>query len=501
VAGHDSPFDYLVGSFFEGEGWDTDDSLRSLSVAPVLDSRLRGNDGDGNSGDGNSGGGDCLVWSCRGGGKTQLGAIATLLDLVFKPGIQVRILGGSLEQSGRMYGYLRAMLEGEVFGDLVKGRMTGKRVELVNGSVAEVLSQSERSVRGQRVQVLRCDEVELFDPEVWAAGQLVTRSGRCGEIEVAGRVEGLSTMHRPFGLMQRLIEESAKQGRRVFRWSVVDILERCPAERVCEECSLNEECGGLAKAGRGFVRIEDAIRQKSRVDRLTWESEMLCMRAKRSEVVYAEFDPRKHVREFTKGVPSTTFRSASGRGTEHPLPNPPPSSGEGEGIWVGGVDFGYRSPTVVLWARVDEEGVVQVVDELVMREMTTTEHLEKVEEKGWPGLDWVGADPAGHQMSEHTGSSVIARWKEAGFAMRTRAMGIEPGISAVRQRLRSADGRVSLFVDPCCRELIRALSMYHYPVGKLEDSRPVKDGHDHAADALRYLVVNLDRMGLGRRGY
>lgn len=24
---------------------------------------------------------------------------------------------------------------------------------------------------------------------------------------------------------------------------------------------------------------------------------------------------------------------------------------------------------------------------------------------------------------------------------------------------------------------------------------PVKDGHDHAADALRYLVVNLDRRG------
>ncbi|MCZ6543839.1 MAG: hypothetical protein O6768_09250, partial [Planctomycetota bacterium] len=32
---------------------------------------------------------DCVVWANRGGGKTQLGAIATLLDMLFKPGIQV----------------------------------------------------------------------------------------------------------------------------------------------------------------------------------------------------------------------------------------------------------------------------------------------------------------------------------------------------------------------------------------------------------------------------
>jgi broad specificity polyphosphatase/5'/3'-nucleotidase SurE len=38
---------------------------------------------------------DCIVWANRGGGKTQLAAIATLLDCLFKPGCKVRILGGS----------------------------------------------------------------------------------------------------------------------------------------------------------------------------------------------------------------------------------------------------------------------------------------------------------------------------------------------------------------------------------------------------------------------
>ena len=50
---------------------------------------------------------DPLGYACRGGGKTLLGAVATLLDMIFKPGIDIRILGGSQIQSERMYEHLR----------------------------------------------------------------------------------------------------------------------------------------------------------------------------------------------------------------------------------------------------------------------------------------------------------------------------------------------------------------------------------------------------------
>src|SRR5438552_10301245 len=134
IEGHDAPFDYLAHTFFE-----------------VEEAR------------------DCVVWANRGGGKTQLGAIATLLDMLFKPGIQIRILGGSFEQSSKMHRYLKRMIDSEIFNDLIAGHCTGRHVELTNGSRVEVLSQSERSVRGQRVHKLRCDEVELFDRDVWEA--------------------------------------------------------------------------------------------------------------------------------------------------------------------------------------------------------------------------------------------------------------------------------------------------------------------------------------------
>ena len=56
-------------------------------------------------------------------------------------------------------------------------------------------------MRGHHVQRLGCDEVELFEPEVWQAAQFVIHS-RPG---MAAHLEVFSTMHRPFGLMHELL--------------------------------------------------------------------------------------------------------------------------------------------------------------------------------------------------------------------------------------------------------------------------------------------------------
>ena len=215
--GSSAPFDYLCHAFFEGAAPESPDGV---------------------------------VWANRGGGKTFYAAVATLLDLAFKPGIEVRILGGSLEQSGRAYEHLRRLFEREEMRGLVDGAITERRLRLRNGSRAEILAQSEASVRGTRPQKLRCDEVDLFDPEVWEAAQLTTRSRVCGEgagaVLVRGAVEAIGTMHRPRGLMASLTR--AGNGRRVFRWGFVDVLERCPQERACAACPLWDECAGRAKS-------------------------------------------------------------------------------------------------------------------------------------------------------------------------------------------------------------------------------------------------------------
>jgi Terminase RNaseH-like domain len=446
VAGHAAPFDYLCHAFFED------------SPGPR----------------------DAVVWANRGGGKTLLGAVATLLDLLFKPGVQIRILGGSMEQSERMYEYLRTMLEREEFRDLIRGKTRQRGVRLANGSQVELLAQSETSVRGHRVQKLRCDEVELFQSEIWQAAQLVTRSEQCGEVYVRGCIECLSTMHRPYGLMAELTAAPASDSaavRQVFRWGLLDVIAACPPERQCAACSLWPDCEGVAKAGRGHITVEDALQQRARTEIETWQAEMLCLRPSRTNSVYSTFDQAVHVQTW--------------------------DGKETEGVCIGGMDFGFRSPTVVLWGVHLPDDRLWIVSEYLARERTMAEHLEAILGAERPRLDWIGIDPAGVSGNEHSGKSNARLLREAGLTPKIRRGRIEAGLDLVRRRLRTADGEVRLFIDPACPRLIEALERYHYPEATEEDAAPVKDGWDHAADALRYLVTNLDRdsAAVEVRGY
>jgi len=458
--GHSAPMDYVAHSFFEG-GALLDESDPAWLAQPVVDS---------------------VVWANRGGGKTFLGAVATLADMVFKPGIEVRILGGSLEQSRRMHAHLRMFLSRPELAPMVEGKITDRKIRLVNGSSVELLAQSQTSVRGTRVQKLRCDEIELFDPEVWEAAQLVTRSitvdavGR-GPITVRGSVEALSTMHRPYGLMQRVVEEAQSGARKLFRWGVLDVLEHCEDECHTDEgdCALWTECGGRAHGEQqaGHVSVEDAIRLKGRVGQASWEAEMLCQRPQRSDCVLPEFDARVHV--FLK------------------MGEQPKCS------WICGMDFGFRSPTVVLWAQLDADGVLWVQAERVEAEVVLDEHIRAIQHgpvmndtAGNVMPEWIGVDPAGRQRSDQTGISAVAAMRSAGLKVRDKRVLMATGLNLIRARLRPAvGGGPRLFVHRRCTKLIESLERYHYP-DEPRSLEPIKDGHDHAVDALRYMIQNLD---------
>jgi hypothetical protein len=413
---------------------------------------------------------DCVVWANRGGGKTFLGAVATALDLVFKPGIQVRILAGSLEQAGKMHGYLRRLFERPALKDHM-GRTTERFIQLACGSRAEVLAQSQASVRGTRIQKLRCDEVELFDDEIWEAAQLTTRSEQRGKWLARGVIECFSTMHRGYGLMSRLVEECGAGQRRLFRWGVLDVLEACPDSRGCEGCRLWGECGGRARRiPGGHLRIDDALAQKSRVDSRVWEAEMLSLRPRRTDAIFEEFDAGRH-----------TFAGE------------PPE----EGPWVGGMDFGFRADTVILWGRVDSAGVLRICHEYTRRRVVVERHIEAILDGSRPRPEWLAVDIAGLHANDHTGTSSVQLMRDAGLGVRWAPQEIGAGVALIRARLAPADGSPPrLVIHERCGTLIRCMREYRYDPANPASDRPLKDGkHDHAIDALRYLVYALDRAG------
>jgi hypothetical protein len=477
VQGHAAPFEYLCHSFFEGgDSWPP----RARGALAPDEAPL-----------------DCIVWANRGGGKTFLGALATALDLIFKDGIQIRILAGSLDQGHRMHEYLRAFFALPGPAALLDGRITERRLRLKNGSMVMVLAQSQTSVRGTRVQKLRCDEVDVFDPLVWEAAQLTTRSAMCGEAYVRGTIEGLSTMHEPHGLMFDLVRDAQEGKRRLFKWGLLDVLEVCDERYSCRgreselpeapparPCSLEPECGGRAKgpaaggereAGEsGHIEIEDAVRQKSRVPQAVWESEMLCVRASRTNSVLPEFDLRVHV--VREG----------------------PRDGEIQ-AWLGGMDFGFRSPTVVLWAALDHASRLWIMDERIVRHELLMQHITAITGSRWPALEWIGIDPAGFQRNDQSGESNAAVMRRSGLHPRCRQVGVQRGLVAVRARLEPADATgPRLLVHERCAGLIEAMQRYRYDPSRPDSDQPLKEGPDHAVDALRYLVVNLDVATPGR---
>ncbi|MHC4123831.1 MAG: hypothetical protein ACYSSI_09685 [Planctomycetota bacterium] len=408
---------------------------------------------------------DCIVWANRGGGKTELAAVATLLDCIFKPNCQVRILGGSGEQAGRMYEYLQMFLYNN-FADFSAGPVRKSKCHFVNGSRVEVLTQSPTSVRGQHINKLRCDEVELFDEDVFAAAKFTTQSTN----NITAAMEIISTMHKPFGLMQKTISAANNTDTKIFKWCMWEVIEKCIG-RTCSQCKLWTDCGGAAKKADGFLKIDDCITQLTRASRASWEAEMLCKKPNLENVVFDEFDPAIHVKpiDFDPNLP--IYRC---------------------------LDFGFVNPFVCLWIQVDNKGVVRVVDEYIRSRATIDVHAEQISKCTPCEESKIAAtfcDPSGVSVNDVTGSSTISQLRALGITVRYRRSKILEGIELIRRAVRAGDGQSRLIISPRCQRLIEAMQCYHYPENfSAANELPLKDGvYDHPIDALRYFFVNYEK--------
>jgi len=457
--GHDTPLDYLVRSFLGQE--------------------------------------DLVVWANRGGGKTTMAAVATLLDGIYRAPAAIRVLGGSFDQSDRLGETIRQMASRRT--GLVAGAMTRDRVRLTNGSDIRMLAQSQRAVRGQHVQRIRCDEVDLFDAEVWRAVQFATRSAGASR----GSIEVLSTMHRPGGLMEHLVgmaragtglrhggvsaaptPGSAPATSRLARdeagyglvhWCLWEVIERCEG-RDCRTCPLADDCRGRARQADGFFKIDDAIAIQARSSRAAWEAEMLCRGAQREHLVFAEFDPSVHVADVAHVPDWPTYRA---------------------------IDFGYAAPLVCLWVQLSPDGLVHVIAEYAQARRSMPQHAREILQRDPPGLrpQMTYVDPAGRSRSAAGGPACTELLAAAGIPCASRSSGVAEGLELIRAALAPAEGPARLKIAPSCRQLIQAFKTYHYPPpGAAGDAdTPVKDGPDHFIDALRYFFVNRVRPKMPTR--
>jgi hypothetical protein len=142
---------------------------------------------------------------------------------------------------------------------------------------------------------------------------------------------------------------------------------------------------------------------------------------------------------------------------------------------VGGIDFGFRNPFAAVWGFVDRDGVLWLTGEHYVRQKPLSYHATHLPR----GVMWY-ADPAG--------ASDIAELGCAGFRVRKGNNAKRPGIAAVSARLQNGTLRV---LEGRCPNLLAEAGLYRHG----DDETPI-DEHNHALDALRYLISRLDARHL-----
>ena len=178
-------------------------------------------------------------------------------------------------------------------------------------------------------------------------------------------------------------------------------------------------------------------------------------------LVYKEFNREKHLYDDLKVFVDIDFR-----------PNKYQK--------LAGIDFGYRNPAAVLDIRFNGETVF-VEDEWYKTERTDAQIADYVRLQSFLA---VYPDP------ENQGGIEELRRKGVNTREVVKGKGsVEKGIQMIRELLL----RDALKINKRCVNLISEFEMYSYDdddTEKNELEKPIK-AHDHALDALRYVVTSL----------
>lgn len=158
-------------------------------------------------------------------------------------------------------------------------------------------------------------------------------------------------------------------------------------------------------------------------------------------------------------------------------------------VALGGVDWGFTNPAVVLAVGVDSDNRLWVLDEFYKRRVLLEEQIAAAREFSERyGVSCFYCDP-----SEPAN---IAAFHNAGLLAQAGNNALLPGIAAVSALLPvREDGLPRLIVSPRCANLIVEFEQYRYPEDKgksIEKEQPIK-AFDHALDALRYVAMALQQ--------
>lgn len=395
-----------------------------------------------------------LVWSNRSGDKSFLAGLLTFLRSVFFEGAESRILGGSLDQSEKCFKYFKNFIYlNKVFENKLKSEPTKRMTEFKNNSVVEILTQSEKSVRGEHVPFLILDEIDEFKVDIFEASLSIPQSNN----NLPASIVMLSTMHKSYGVMYDLLNKLEDKNIKLYKWCFWEVLEECKND--CQNCELLYLCNGKGKQCRGHYKYDDLIQKKRILSSEFFKAEWLCERVEKIGVVYPEFDEMFHV-EHLDYNPSISLDLSID-----------PSTG--------------INPFVILFIQKDNE-TLKIIDEIretgLLQEDIFKILLEKIKINNY-NVRYVISDPEN--------AEIPLALKRLGFNVKNFDKGkVEAGIELVKQKIKIRENNTTeLKINKKCKNVIRELLSYHY-----KKNGEVDKVDDHSCDALRYYCQFLKQM-------
>jgi hypothetical protein len=176
-------------------------------------------------------------------------------------------------------------------------------------------------------------------------------------------------------------------------------------------------------------------------------------------------------------------------------------------LWA--LDFNVN-PMSSIVAQV-EEGVVRVLDEIVLRRASTPQACEEFSRRygSWAAGLTIYADAcASHmQTSGTTDRQMIesyfqARGESPSYRIPRHNPPVRDRVGLLNAKLRGADGVVRLVVDERCEELVRDFERVQWLAGTSEIDKAKDPRRTHLSDALGYLIWQEYQggPGVGERG-
>jgi hypothetical protein len=176
-------------------------------------------------------------------------------------------------------------------------------------------------------------------------------------------------------------------------------------------------------------------------------------------------------------------------------------------LWA--LDFNV-DPMASVVAQV-REGVVEVLDEIVLRRATTLEACQQFLKRfpNWRRGLRIYADASGHRAHTVGGSDervlrdFFGNLKGTEWAIRIPRQnpGVKDRVQLMNAKLRAADGAIGMVVAPGCRELVKDLEEVTWVEGTYEIDKNRDKQRTHLSDALGYLVWQefSERQTIGMR--